>query len=68
MVNVRAAAVATGAGSFYVIAIFLLTTGFNWLQQGAESQYPWWAGLAMIVVGLAIFIVDHYYTKTGTQY
>jgi len=68
MVNVRAAAVSAGTGSLYVIAIFLLTTGFGWLQQGDTGVYPWYAGLAMIVVGLAIFIVDRYYTKTGAQY
>jgi glucose dehydrogenase len=61
MVNVRSAAIATGQGSLYVIAIFLITTGFNWLQNLATSVYPWYAGVVMIVVGLLMFIVDHYY-------
>lgn len=58
MVSVRAAVKSTGVGLFYTIAIFLITLGFDWMQN--LDIHPWYAGLIMIFAGFAVFVVDRY--------
>lgn len=61
MVNVQQAKQSSVLGALMTIAIGLITLGYEYLQTNVEE---WYIGIAMIVAGALLLIIDVYVLKT----
>lgn len=61
MVNVQQAKQSTVLGALMTIAIGLISLGYEQLQTDIEQ---WYIGVAMIVVGAILLVIDTYVLKT----
>lgn len=61
MVNVQKTVQSSVFGGLLTVAIAIITWGFNSLQTNTEE---WYIGLAAMVIGAVLIIIDTYVLKT----